>query len=835
MGSEGVAAAGPPAGRDGEARFLRALVEHSADMVSAVAADGSLLYHYPPGVLGYDEGENFGTAIFDFIHPDDRDLAVRRFAEALETPGAAEPFECRIRAADDSWRWIEVTGNNLFDDPEVGALMLNTRDVTDRKVAEDALRHSEERFRSLIKHSSDIIGIMDEAGAIVFVSPAISRIIGVPVEELIGTSAFDLLHPEDVEAAVTALVNLIEDPTVPQRVELRAKHRDGTYRDLEVVPSNLLDDPSVRGIVLNSRDITDRRRAEQSERDSHEWFRSLVQHGSDIIAVVDPDTTVRYVSPSVEHIMGYPHDDFVGHVGFDFVHPDDVEAVATHFGIAVATAGYHGAIELRALHADGTWRWLEATHTNRLDDPAVHGMVLNFRDVTERKVAEEQLAHQALHDSLTGLPNRTLLTDRLEQALTRGARDATCLGVVFLDLDRFKLVNDTRGHVAGDALLNAVARRLRSAIRASDTVARFGGDEFVVIYEEVGSVEEVVELGEQLCETLSAPFQVEGAELYVTISVGAAVSCHGGSAETLLRDADAAMYHAKERGGATVVAFDDSIRQRANTRFETERALRTALERDELNVVYQPLVDLESGRIVSMEALLRWDHPQRGTILPSDFIALAEETGLIVPIGARALMQSCLQLAEWRELPGASDLEVSVNVSAVQLRDPQLLAHVAAALDHSGLAAKALTLEITESLLIEDTVACLDSLEGLKDLGVRLTVDDFGTRYSSLGYLNRMPLDGLKIDRTFVHRLGGHPRDTAIVSAIVAMADALGLSVVAEGVETAAQRAQLLNLGCHLGQGFLFAVPGRVDVATRLVRSGEVPTGPDVRTTAPVA
>jgi EAL domain-containing protein (putative c-di-GMP-specific phosphodiesterase class I) len=289
------------------------------------------------------------------------------------------------------------------------------------------------------------------------------------------------------------------------------------------------------------------------------------------------------------------------------------------------------------------------------------------------------------------------------------------------------------------------------------------------------------------------------------------------------------MYHAKDRGGATVVAFNESIRQRASTRFETERELRSAMEREELTLVYQPVVELVTGRIVAMEALLRWEHPERGTILPGDFIDLAEETGLIVPMGAAALRDASQELTEWRRVAGASELEVSVNVSAVQLRDPELVSHVAAALDRSGVPAKALTLEITESLLIEDTAACLDGLEALKELGVKLSVDDFGTRYSSLGYLNRMPLDGLKIDRSFVHRLGGHPRDTAIVSAIVAMADALGLSVVAEGIETAAQRAQLLELGCRFGQGFLLAVPAGVDVASRLVRSGAVPTGPEVR------
>jgi len=809
---------------DSEVRFLRALLEHSTDIVSIVGADGSLLFHYPPALLGYAGGENLGDEVFDFIHPDDAGAALEHFALALATPGLSEPFECRVRAADGTWRWMELIGTNLLDDPMIEGLVVNGRDITRRRKAEDALRRSSARFKALVQHASELMLVWDGRGAITYASPATLRfamghVPDDPDDDLHQITMY--IAPEDRERVTNVVVELAAHPAASERFAARFRRHDGEYRSLEVIVTNLIDDPSIRGIVANGRDITEQLEFQDALGQSEEWFRSLVRYGSDIVAVLNADGRVRYVSPSVERVLGYEAAKLIDGIGFDFVHRGDLNRLIKHYAVVLATPGHHNAVELRARHVDGTWRCLEVAYTNQLDNPAVDGVVLNFRDVTERRHMEDELAHQAVHDSLTGLPNGVLLGDRLEQALTRAVRDVAAVGVVFLDLDRFKLVNDTRGHMAGDSLLVAVARRLRGATRASDTVARFGGDEFVVVYEDLTGIEELVERARRLCDTLAAPFDVDGHEVYATVSAGVAVGHQGASVEDLLRDADAAMYHAKEHGGGTVEVFDESIRFRAHTRYETERALRGALEHDEFALVYQPLVELDSGRLIGMEALLRWDHPVRGTIGPSEFIDLAEETGLIVSIGAQTLERACRQLAEWRTLPGAEALALSVNVSAVQLRDQDLPGHVASALQSVGLPPDALTLEITESLLVEDTTACLDGLAALNELGVRLVVDDFGTGYSSLGYLNRMHIDGLKIDQTFVQRLGEHPRDTAIVSAIIAMADALGLSVVAEGIETAAQATQLTDLGCRLGQGFRFSVPLRADDATGVVVAGQ--------------
>jgi diguanylate cyclase (GGDEF)-like protein len=441
------------------------------------------------------------------------------------------------------------------------------------------------------------------------------------------------------------------------------------------------------------------------------------------------------------------------------------------------------------------------------------------RDLRARLAAsEEELSRQALHDPLTDLPNRTLLGDRLERALSRTRRTGRRVGVLFLDLDRFKLVNDTRGHLGGDSLLKVVADRLTAAVRPNDTVARFGGDEFVVVCEEVCDAAEATALAERLRSALAEPIDLEGGQLFVTVSVGVAVSQRGDSPERLLRDADCAMYRAKERGRARTELFDETMRTKAQTRLSTELALRQALERDEFFLVYQPILSISDNRITGVEALLRWDRPDGIITGPAEFIPVAEETGLVVPIGMWVFTEACRQLATWRRtVRNLPPLTLSVNLSTRQLLEPELLPVLSAALTREGIEASALIVEITESVLMEDVTYFIEVLSALKSLGVRVAVDDFGTGYSSLEYLKRFPIDALKIDRTFVDGLPEDPHDSAIVTAIIAMARALGLSVVAEGVETAEQLATLRALGCDMGQGYHWSKPLPPDDLARLL------------------
>jgi len=442
-------------------------------------------------------------------------------------------------------------------------------------------------------------------------------------------------------------------------------------------------------------------------------------------------------------------------------------------------------------------------------------------DALQRQAAEDQIRHRALHDALTGLPNRVLFLDRLEHAVARLRRRRTNAAILFLDFDHFKLVNDSLGHQIGDELLAAAAPRLRQAVRATDTVARFGGDEFGILLEDIAGEREAIDMAQRIASVFTRPFVLAGSDHFVTTSIGIALAQGGELADELIRDADAAMYRAKEHGRARYELFDGVMRDRAIARLRVENDLRRALERGELRIAYQPLVSLRDRSIVSVEALLRWDHPERGSIPPSEFIPVAEEDGLIEPIGQWVLERACRQGAQWyRARPDAAPLGISVNLSVVQVANRGFPAVIAEVLRASGLDPSCLSLEITESVMLRDAAALTDALPALKSIGLRLVLDDFGTGYSSLAYLTRLPLDALKVDRSFVDGLGSDRRDTAITEAIIAMSHALSLDVIAEGVETAVQAAELSRLGCGLAQGFLFSRAVPAAEITRMLQLG---------------
>ncbi|MEW6471799.1 MAG: EAL domain-containing protein [Actinomycetota bacterium] len=440
-----------------------------------------------------------------------------------------------------------------------------------------------------------------------------------------------------------------------------------------------------------------------------------------------------------------------------------------------------------------------------------------------------ELAHQALHDALTGLPNRLLVAQRLDQALERSARGGAAVSVLFVDLDRFKLINDSRGHAAGDELLVTVAERLRRVVRAEDVVARFGGDEFVIVVcEDDAEALEASSMAERILEVLRQPVLVEGQEVFLSASVGIAVADGACSPNSLLRDADAAMYRAKEKGRDRCEFFDATMRTEATELLAMQSALHRAIERDELRVFYQPVVDLRSGVVAGVEALLRWDSPQHGLVSPASFIPLAEETGLIGPIGAWVLDQSTAQLARWRQRSWGRSLTVSVNLSARQLRRRELVPVLLSSLLGSGIDPAALCLELTETTFMEDADNHREALAGIKGLGLELAIDDFGTGYSSLTYLKRFPVSVLKIDHSFVRGLGEDDADTAIVKSVIDLAHALGLVVVAEGVETDNQVAHLRRLGCDLAQGYFFARPQPAEELEALLEAGLITVRPDL-------
>ena len=574
------------------------------------------------------------------------------------------------------------------------------------------------------------------------------------------------------------------------------------------------------------------RRAELATARSEARYSALVRAAAEYVVVLEEDGTVLFASAALERVLGIAPGEFVGQNSGSVVHPDDLALVNEKFSEVRAGAMLHQPVLYRASHTDGTWRWIEGTVSDLRDDPSVGGIVVNGRDVSERVEAEERLAHLARHDPLTGLPNRAALLDDLARALARGARRNRSVAALFLDLDGFKVVNDSLGHHVGDQVLVAAAERVRSHLRTGDLLARLGGDEFTVLLEDLDDHVEPVALAERLVTALRQPLEIDGRRHVVTASIGIAVSIPGDrDAADLIRQADLAMYRAKELGKGRFEIFDQSLARRARRRLDVEAELRSALETNELELHYQPEVDIAADRVVGMEALVRWRHPVRGLLPPSEFIDIAEESELILDLGRFVLDRAARTAAEWVARFGDRAPEMSVNVSARQLYDPDFLDDVWRTLEQHSLRPSALRLEITESVLAD--ALAHDVLGTLQGMGIRIAIDDFGTGYSSLSYLDRLPVDVVKIDRAFLAPVLSADDRAPVVEATLAMARSLGLAVVAEGVETPAHVALLLRLGCLRAQGFFFGRPAPRAAVERLLREQQIGGIDEPRLVAP--
>ncbi|MEU8234913.1 EAL domain-containing protein [Actinoplanes sp. NPDC048967] len=572
-------------------------------------------------------------------------------------------------------------------------------------------------------------------------------------------------------------------------------------------------------VALSSINARSRRRLDRRRQAAEHRTEMLLEAASDAVFAIDVTGAVRYASPSAQRIFGLTGAEVTGKAMVELAHPDELAGLRAWMGALFAVPGGTARTEARLRRPDGTWLHLDVIGTNRTDDADLRAAVISLRDIGRRKELEEQLSRQAFTDSLTGLPNRALFRDRLEQAVQRRAGGGVT--VLLIDLDDFKLVNDNLGHSAGDELLATLAGRLRAEMRPGDTLARLGGDEFAILVENLAA-DDAVALAERLLLAGREQIRLDSRDVTCSLSIG--IASGDLPAGQLLRDADLAMYAAKRAGRNAYAVFSPSMSRSVLEEAQQRVDMELGLEQEQFVLLYQPVVDMTTQQLTGVEALVRWRHPEDGLLSPYQFIATAEANGLIVPLGRWVLREACAQLARWRrETPAAAGLKVNVNLSARQFQYAGLVADVAAAIDDAGIPAGSLTLEITESMLMEDITGAIETLRTLRALGVRLAIDDFGTGYSSLNYLKQLPVDIIKIDRTFVEQVDTDADDVALVDAVVGLGQALRLQTVAEGIETDGQWMMLRQIGCDQGQGYLFGRPGDAASVTGLLAREPAP------------
>ncbi|MGM0553577.1 MAG: EAL domain-containing protein [Pseudomonadota bacterium] len=654
-----------------------------------------------------------------------------------------------------------------------------------------------------------------------FVAGDTRSLLGFPARDLErGELRARHVHPEDLPRLREVSGDRRSGPRI---VDYRFAHRDGHWIWLRDILSWARDPEgraSLRGLTL---DITAHRQATAALEESEGRYRDVVNHISEVIFRTDADGRWTLLNPAWEGLTGYPVEETLGQAMRDFVDSGD-RPDAEAFCSTLLEGGSHAqAEEIRLRTRAGELRWVSIYASARFDaDGRVSAIFGTMTDISDRKRAEEEIRRLAFFDGLTGLPNRTLLHDRLGQTLANTGRTGMHGAVLFIDLDNFKDINDTLGHAVGDHLLQQVAERMLASMREADTLARLGGDEFVIILNDLdrdpaGAATQAEAVGRKLIKLFRPPFRLAGQDRHVTPSIGATLfSGHSFEVEDILKQADLAMYRAKNAGRNTVRFYDPELHRAVEARFELESDLRHALERDEFTVRYQPQVD-QHERVLGAELLLRWRHPQRGHIPPAEFIPIAEQTGLIIEIGQRVLAAACHQLAAWRDIPGLRDLTLSVNVSARQFRHGKFVSRLERLVEETGAPGDHLKLELTESMLLDDVETVIAHIEELRTIGVSFSLDDFGTGYSSLAYLKRLPLSQLKIDQSFVRDVLDDPNDAAIAEMVVNLARTLDLDVIAEGVEVPEQRQFLAGIGCRHFQGFLFGYPDTREALEALV------------------
>lgn len=763
------------------------------------------------------------------IHPEDFDRCVGTYLEhfAVRTPFE---MEYRLRRHDGEYRWIIDTGRPIYDQSgEFAGYIGSCLDISDRRNTEAQLREREMSMTSLLASMGEGVIMRDAQGTLLMHNAAAEQILGLSEDEMRGwnmNSKLITYITEEEEPASTEQIPAMQALASgqPQAGMLGVDRKDGSRRWLwtNAVPLFEEESDAPRAVVTTIADITARRDNEEQLRLAWTVFRNSVE----AIIITDARQCILSVNRAFTEVTGYSAEEAIGMTPRLLKSGRHDRSFYQAMWQDIASHGFWQG-EIHDRRKDGTL-YPSALSISAVQDKTgrITHYVAVFSDITERKASEARIAFLAQHDSLTGLPNRALLHDRLDQALANAGRHGKRIALLFLDLDRFKTINDSLGHMMGDQLLQGVALRLSACVRETDTVSRQGGDEFLIVLTDVEVPDDAARVAEKILDRLRPPFDIDGQQLGTSFSIGIALyPGDGNTPESLMKNADTAMYHAKENGRNTYRFFDERMNVNALERLHLENGLRRALENEEFTVYYQPQVDLASGRIIGTEALLRWFSGVMGGISPARFIPLAEECGLIVPIGEWVLQTACRQARKWQE-EGLPAIPVAVNLSALQFRRADIVATVSRALEESGLEGCWLELELTESLLMQSGPEVEATLGRLKALGVRLSIDDFGTGYSSLAYLKRFPVDRLKIDQSFVRDITDDPDDAAIVRAIIQLGRSLRLEVIAEGTETPEQMDFLRYERCTAAQGYLFAPPLPAEAVTELLRIGSLPAAP---------
>ena len=803
-------------------RFLSAIIETAPVAIYATDLEGMITLWNPAAerMFGYRRDEALGRRA-PFVPPEKKEEA-RRLRERALGGEVLENLELHRRRADGTPLVINGSAAPLRDEANrITGLIAMCIDVTEAKRTEAAFKEQLHFTRALIDAIPNPVYFKDLEGRYRVYNRAWSELWGAG-RDWVGLTVSDMFDPE-----IARLHDDRDRPLLRQAASVRyealmptagGREREMLYNKVSFVDQS----GQVAGLIGTVTDVTAYKETERALEASEARFRVLTESGLDLISVLAEDGTILYQSPALRNLLGYEPAETVGRNVFDLVHREDADQARQAFRRILETRHFREPLEFRIRNREGAWRTFESLGTNCVDNPHIRGVVFNSRDVTDRKAIQQRIQHLAYHDNLTGLPNRGLLQDRLAHSIARADRTGRKVAVLFIDLDNFKNINDTLGHDVGDELLRQVARRLGECVRAGDTIARQGGDEFIVLLDNLEDGRGASVVAQKILNSLRAAFPLGGTEQHVSGSVGIAVYPEDGKdAQTLMKNADTAMFHGKGIGKNTYQYFTAQMNIAVKRRMTLESALRRAVMQKDFVLHYQPQVNLDTGEIVAVESLVRWKTEDSGTVMPGDFIPLAEETGLINEIGEWVLREACRQNKEW-QARGLAPRRMAVNLSARQFADKAFLDTVTRVLQETGLDPKWLELEITESQVMRQTEGMILLLNRLAEMGVHLAIDDFGTGYSSLSYLKRLPIQKLKIDQSFIRDITVDPNDTAIVVAIISMARSLDLETIAEGVETAGQLALLRAKECRVGQGFFFSAPVSAENLYLLLRQNNL-------------